>query len=162
MRHDEATGNDWYSDYDHITGAVGTVAVPYCRHLRINLASACSSYVYLSIGVEDPNDITGATAFDVTGDGKAEVIVYGVLRAKASKNMGGKTITRQVMFIYGVRESGIRRLFAAETGRSLDDNAIVGRVRFLPGKKGRVIELGPGHAVGWQQDTYPFPPDRFQ
>lgn len=120
-----------------------------------------ASYVYLTIGVEDPKDITGATAFDVTGDGKAEVIVYAVLRAKASKNLGGATIERQVMFIYGVRESGIRRLFAAETGRSLGENSVLGRVRFLPGERGRVIELGPGQAVGWQQDSYPFPPDRF-
>ncbi|HTM46611.1 MAG TPA: hypothetical protein VL137_16755 [Polyangiaceae bacterium] len=121
-----------------------------------------ASYVYLTIGVEQPSDITGATAFDITGDGKAEVIVYGVLRAKASKSMGGKTITRQVMFIYQVRESGIHRIFAAETGRSLEDNAILGRVRFLPNNKGKRIELGPGQAVGWQQNSYPFPPDRTQ
>lgn len=121
-----------------------------------------ASYVYLTIGVEDPSDITGATAFDVTGDGKAEIIVYGVLRAKASKNMGGQTISRQVMFIYGARESGVRRIFAAETGRSLGDNVILGRVRFLPnGKKGKSIELGPGNAVGWEQNSYPFPQDRF-
>jgi hypothetical protein len=120
-----------------------------------------ASYVYLTIGVEEPTDITGATAFDVTGDGKAEIIVYGVLRAKASKNMGGQTISRQVMFIYGARESGVRRIFAAETGRSLGDNVISGRVRFLPGKKGRTIELGPGNAVGWEQGSYPFPQDRF-
>jgi len=120
-----------------------------------------ASYVYLSIGVEDPSDITGATAFDVTGDGKAEIIVYGMLRAKASKNMGGQTITRQVMFIYQARESGVRRIFCAETGRSQDDKAIVGRVRFLPAGKGRSIELAPGHAVGWEQGTYPYPADRF-
>lgn len=120
-----------------------------------------ASYVYLTIGVEEPTDITGATAFDVTGDGKAEIIVYGVLRAKASKNMGGKTISRQVMFIYGARESGVRRIFAAETGRSLGDSVILGRVRFLPGKKGKTIELGPGNAVGWEQSSYPFPQDRF-
>jgi hypothetical protein len=121
-----------------------------------------ASYVYLTIGVEEPTDITGATAFDVTGDGKAEIIVYGVLRAKASKNMGGQTINRQVMFIYGARESGVRRIFAAETGRSLGDNVILGRVRFLAnGKKGKAIELGPGNAVGWEQNSYPFPQDRF-
>jgi hypothetical protein len=120
-----------------------------------------ASYVYLTIGVEEPTDITGATAFDVTGDGKAEIIVYGVLRAKASKNMGGQTINRQVMFIYGARESGVRRIFAAETGRSLGDNVISGRVRFLPSKKGKTIELAPGNAVGWEQSSYPFPQDRF-
>jgi hypothetical protein len=120
-----------------------------------------SSYVYLTIGVEDPADIVQATAFDVTGDGKAEVIVYGQVRAKASKGLGGGVIQRQTIFVYQIRETGIKRVFSAETGRASGDKFILGSIAFKPKKGSSVIELGPGRAVGWTEKTYPFPPDRF-
>jgi hypothetical protein len=120
-----------------------------------------TSYVYLSVGVEEPNDILGVTALDLTADGKAEVIVRAVIRAKASKNLGGKVITRHAVFVYGITEGGVYRIFAAETGRSLDGNAILGQIAFVPADKGYEIQLRPGAAVGWTQDNYPFPPDRF-
>ncbi len=118
-----------------------------------------TSYAYITIGVEDPKDILDVTARDLTGDGKAEIIVRGVLHAKASKELGGDVVERDALFVYKVTDSGIHRIFAAETGRALGKNRIVGTVAFKPTEQGLAIVLGPGRAVGWTQKDYPFPPD---
>ncbi len=119
-----------------------------------------SSYVYITVGVKEAKDILSVTARDVTGDGRAEVIVRGVLHAKASDELGGDVVTRHALFIYKIRQSGITRIFAAETGRSLGDKNILGHVKFTPAGAGLGIRLQPGRAVGWSEKSYPFPQDR--
>lgn len=118
------------------------------------------SYVYTSVGVESPKDIVDVTARDLTGDGKAEIILRGVLHAKASKQLGGDVVDRHALFIYQVYETAIRRVFAAETGRSVGDNAITEGVRFVAKGRATDLELAPGRAIGWSEKTYPFPIDR--
>ena len=118
-----------------------------------------TTYSFITIGVADPKDVVDVTARDLTGDGKAEIVVRGVLHAKASKELGGDTVDRYAFFVYQVQDTGIRRVFAAETGRALKDNQIIGSIAFLPDKAGTRIELRPGHAVGWTEKSYPFPPD---
>ncbi|HVU02536.1 MAG TPA: hypothetical protein VHE30_12320 [Polyangiaceae bacterium] len=120
-----------------------------------------TSYAFITIGVESPKDVLDVTARDLTGDGKAEILVRGVLHAKASKEMGGKTVDRHGFFVYQATEGGIKRVFAAETGRSLGDDSIVAGLRFVPKGKGTLLELTPGRAVGWTEKTYPFPVDRY-
>lgn len=119
-----------------------------------------SSYVYITMGIKDAKDVLDVTARDVTGDGKAEVIVRGFIHAEASKKLGGGLVARHALFIYKVRESAITRIFAAETGRSLDGQSILGHVKFLPVSRGLAIRLEPGRAIGWSQENYPFPQDR--
>ena len=118
-----------------------------------------ASYAFIAVGVADPKDILDATARDLTGDGKAEIIVRAVLHAKASKALGGDTVDRHALMIYGVQGDGLVRVFGAETGRSLGKQQILGAVAFVPGRRGFEIELRPWHAVGWTEQTYPFPPD---
>lgn len=117
------------------------------------------SYAFIAIGVADSKDILDATARDLTGDGKAEIIVRAVLHAKASKALGGDTVDRHALFVYSVQGDGLVRVFAAETGRSLGNNQIIGAVAFSPAKRGVDIELKPSRAIGWTEQTYPFPPD---
>ncbi len=119
-----------------------------------------NSYVYTTIGVKEPGDVLDVTARDVTGDGTAEVIVRGVIHAQASKAMGGKVVTRHALFIYKVQQHAISRIFAAETGRSLGDDMVLGNVRFTPVGRALWIDLLPGRAVGWTEKTYPFPEDQ--
>ena len=119
-----------------------------------------SSYAFISVGVSHPKDILDVTARDLTGDGKAEVIVRAVMRAKASKALGGHTIDRHALLVYGVRDDTLVRLFGAETGRILGKNQILGTVTFGRVGKSVRIELGPGRAVGWTESTYPFPEDK--
>ncbi|HVY31107.1 MAG TPA: hypothetical protein VHB79_31340 [Polyangiaceae bacterium] len=117
------------------------------------------SYAFIAVGVADPKDILDATARDLTGDGKAEIIVRAVLHAKASKALGGDTVDRHALMIYGVQGDGLVRIFGAETGRSLGKDQIVGAVAFSPAKRGVDIELRPSRAIGWTEKTYPFPVD---
>jgi hypothetical protein len=117
------------------------------------------SYAFITIGVNDPKDIVDATARDLTGDGKAEIIVRAVLHAKASKALGGDMVDRRALMIYGIKDDALVRVFGAETSRAVGDNQVLGAVAFEPGKRGVDIELRPAHALGWTEKSYPFPPD---
>jgi hypothetical protein len=116
-----------------------------------------TSYVYTKVGVASADDILDMTARDLTGDGKAEIIVLAALHAKAGKELDDVAVDRSVMFIYQISESGIRRIFAAETGRVLSDKLVLAGIRFVPQSIGTEIELTAGRAVGFTAKTYPFP-----
>jgi hypothetical protein len=117
------------------------------------------SYAFIAVGVKEPSDILDATARDLNGDGKAEIIVRAVLKAKASKALGGDVVSRHALMIYGVQGDGLVRIFGAETGRALEKNQILGAVAFTPARRGFDIELRPNRAIGWTEQSYPFPPD---
>ena len=117
------------------------------------------SYAFINVGVKEPEDILHLAARDLTGDGKAEIILRGVLRAKASKELGGDIVERYALFIYKVVGEKLDRIFAAETGRALGPNRILGAVLFAPRERGVAIELGPARAIGWSEKDYPFPED---
>jgi hypothetical protein len=117
------------------------------------------SYAFIAVGVADPKDILDATARDLTGDGKAEIIVRAVLHAKASKALGGDTVDRHALMIYSVQGDSLVRIFGAETGRSLGKDQIIGAVSFIPAAHGFDLELRPARAVGWTEQSYPFPVD---
>ncbi len=117
------------------------------------------SYAFITIGASDPKDIVDVSARDLTGDGKAEIIVRAVLHAKASKALGGDTVERRALMIYGVEDDTLARVFAAETSRAIGAKAVLGAVAFEPGKRGLDIELRPARALGWTEQTYPFPAD---
>lgn len=119
-----------------------------------------TSYAYITVGVAEGKDIVDATARDLTGDGKAEIIVRGVLHAKASKALGGDVVDRYALFVYQVQGDAVTRVFAAETGRAIEKDRVLGTVAFMPAEKGALrIELRPGKSVGWTEKTYPFPED---
>jgi hypothetical protein len=117
------------------------------------------SYAFITIGASDPKDIVDVTARDLTGDGKAEIIVRAVLHAKASKALGGDMVERRALMIYGVKDDALVRIFGAETSRAIGDKVVLGAVAFEPGKHGLDIELRPARALGWTEQSYPFPPD---
>jgi hypothetical protein len=116
-----------------------------------------TTYVYTAVGVASPDDIIDVTARDLTGDGKAEVIVLGQLRAKAGKELDDASVDRAVLFIFQITETGVRRVFAAETARSVSDKTILSGIRFLPRETGMLIELTAGRSLGFTPKSYPFP-----
>jgi hypothetical protein len=117
------------------------------------------SYTFITIGAANPKDIVDVTARDLTGDGKAEIIVRAVLHSKASKALGGGSVERRALMIYGVKDDALTRVFGAETSRAVGHNEILGAVAFEPGKRGLDIDLRPARALGWTEQSYPFPPD---
>jgi hypothetical protein len=120
---------------------------------------AGTSYAFITIGVGEGKDILDVTSRDLSGDGKAEIIVRAVLHAKASKALGGDMVERHALFVYSIQGDALVRVFAAETGRAVGKDRILGTVAFAPGTKGTLIELRPGRAQGWSEKTYPFPED---
>jgi len=118
-----------------------------------------NTYVFTSVGVAAAEDIIDMTARDLTGDGKAEVIVLATLHAKGGKELDDAPVDRSVLFIYQIGENGIHRIFAAETARSIEDKAVLAGVRMLPQSAGISIELLAGRAVGFTAKSYPFPED---
>jgi Ca2+-transporting ATPase len=110
----------------------------------------------------DARDIADVTARDLTNDGKAEIIVRGLVRAPAPKELGlkkGALVDREVLLVYAVLPQGIARVFGAETGRSIGAKRVQGTLALLPGARGIDIELRPGQAFGWTDRTYPFTQD---
>ncbi|HEX4336956.1 MAG TPA: hypothetical protein VH062_13655 [Polyangiaceae bacterium] len=118
------------------------------------------SYAYMTIGVDSSHDVNDVTARDITGDGKAEILVRGTLHAKASAQLGGKVVDRHAFYVFQASESGMHRIFGAELGRSQDDNSISDALRYMPASHGMNLEVAPGKAVGWTDKTYPFPVDK--
>lgn len=120
------------------------------------------SYTYLTIGVKEPAHILAITTRDLVGDGHAEIIVHALLEAQASESLGGELVERQALLIYKVVGESLQRIFAAETGRGLADNRVLGKVAFVPRETGRGIdiELRSHRALGWTKSSYPFPQDQ--
>lgn len=98
------------------------------------------------------SDILEMTARDVTRDGKAEIIVKGVLHAKGP---GGEAVDREVLLVFQASGDTLKRVFAAEIARSVGRKRVNGVARFSSG----AIELAPGSAVEWTASTYPFAQD---
>lgn len=117
------------------------------------------SYAYITIGASDPENIKDVTARDLTGDGKAEILVRAVLPVKTSEALGGDIVNRYAFIVYQAQGERLRRIFGAETGRALGKNRILAAVAFERGARGLDIELRPGRAIGWTEETYPFPED---
>jgi hypothetical protein len=110
-------------------------------------------YAYLTMAqFASGADVLEMTARDVTGDGKAEILVKGVLHAKGP---GGDPVDREVLLVFQVSADGIKRIFSAEIGRAMGRKRINGAVRLGNSS----IELAPGNAVEWTASTYPFTQD---
>ncbi|KYF56626.1 hypothetical protein BE08_42935 [Sorangium cellulosum] len=120
-----------------------------------------AGYAYMTLAqFASPADIRSVRALDLTGDGKAEIIVHGTVRAAAPKEAGGGTVDRDVVLIFRIEGESIQRVFAAEIGRSIGDKKIVGELKFVRVGDKVGIDLAPGRAVEWTEQTYPFNQDR--
>ncbi len=115
-----------------------------------------TGYTYLTLSqFAAASDILEVTARDVTGDGKAEILVRGVQHAPAPANAGGPTMDREVVLVFTLQGDQLRRIFAAETARAVGKKRIAGTIAFKSGE----IQLGPGRATDWNEKSYPFGQD---
>jgi hypothetical protein len=118
-----------------------------------------TGYSTLSMMFASAGDIIGMTAKDLTGDGKAEIIVKGVVKANAPSEAGGGVVEREVVLVFQVNGDVIRRVFSAEIARSIGSKRIEGLFRLVDAGKSAEIELAPGKAIEWTEQTYPFNQD---
>jgi len=114
------------------------------------------AYTAMGVGFADPKDVADVTTRDLNGDGKAEILVRGVQRIGAPKDLGKGQIERELLIVYTVQGGKLSRAAAIETGVSFQEKRISSTIGFLPASKGLDLQLGPGHASGWDQKTFPF------
>jgi hypothetical protein len=110
-----------------------------------------------------PDDLADVTARDLTGDGKAEILVRGVVHAPAPKELGlkkGTLVDREMFVVYQVAGDGIKHVFAVETGRSIAGHRVESALGFVPGPHGVDLVVRGGRAFGWSSGTYPFNEDK--
>lgn len=115
-----------------------------------------SAYVFTTLAFGAASDIKKVTALDITGDGKKELVVEGVLAAKGPNK---EDVTRDVTFVYQVSTEGIKRIFAAELKRSIGKQQIIGAISFKTEKKVGHVVLSSNKAVGFTKENYPFNQD---
>ena len=119
-----------------------------------------TGYAYLTLAqFAAGTDIKEVTARDLTGDGKAEILVKGLIHATAPREAGGGTVDREVLLVFQVQGDALKRVFAAEIGRAIGAKKIAGDLQFVSAGKGVAIQLAPGRAQDWTQQTYPFNQD---
>ncbi len=114
-------------------------------------------YVAVGLGFADAKDVVHVTTRDLDGDGRAEILVRGVQRMKAPKELGTGTVEREILLVYSVKEGKLARVFAAETGLVLGDRRLTGATGFFPQDK--AITLGAGFATGWDKASFPYKQD---
>jgi hypothetical protein len=119
-----------------------------------------TGYSYLTmVQFASGADVKEVSARDLTGDGKAEILVKGVIRGAAPKEAGGGSVDREVLLVLQVAGDTVRRVFAAEIARSMGSKRIAGELKLVAAGRGMVIQLGPGRAEEWTEQTYPFNQD---
>lgn len=114
-----------------------------------------TGYTYLTLPFDKASDITSLSMREVTGDKKFDILVRGVLHSKAPKEAGGGDVDREVELVYRVVGGQLKRVFAAEVGRSMGGKRVTAQIRYQPGK----IVVTPGEAKGWTEKDYPFNQD---
>ncbi|MBN1608145.1 MAG: hypothetical protein JW940_16045 [Polyangiaceae bacterium] len=152
--------------YDFVTDVVGDETVErvlvHGRDLVVfgERFRGGKTYAYAGLGVASSEDVKNVAARDLTGDGKAEILVYAVLRSDKADRTEDQPQT-QALIVYRVTGSGIQRIFAAETGRSLGKSRVIGALAFVPSSNDALaIEVRPGLGVGFTREDNPFRDDR--
>lgn len=117
-----------------------------------------AGFVFTSVMVADERDLHAVTTRDLTGDGKAEIILFGSTYAKST--LGSQLVKRDLMLVFTIEGGNIERILTAEIGRGIGSDRILAGIGFTAAKdKGVVIELSKGRTVGWNKKTYPFTAD---
>jgi len=124
-----------------------------------------SGYAYTTLSFAGADDIESVTLKSVTGEKRMEIVVRGVMRAKApqqhgsspngSSQAGGGDVEREIELVYRVQGDSLKRIFAAEVGRAIGSKKIVASLSYSGGK----ATLAPGRAIGFTQQDYPFNQD---
>lgn len=114
-------------------------------------------YVYAKLeAFSKDEDVAEVTAKDLTGDGRAELVVRGTRRQGA----GAEAVASDLTMVYQATPEGMRRVFAVETAREQSGKRVQGLVQFVPSSKGGFeIDVRPGNAKGFSAKDYPWKED---
>ncbi len=127
-----------------------------------------STYAFITLSqFADEADVKELSVRDLTGDGKADLVVRGVRHVsaqdpKAAPSAQPMAIDFDALFVYEVKADKVARVFAIETGRASGERHAQGLVQFVPapGGKGFEVDVRPGRVTGWTEKTYPWAQDQ--
>jgi hypothetical protein len=97
-------------------------------------------------------DIRSVTTRDVTGDGKHEIVIRGIINSPLPSDIGDGDMERTVVMVYQLKGGHFDRVFAAEVGRRIGKKKVVAKIQFGNDR----IDLTPGNAVGYDEQSYPW------
>lgn len=106
-----------------------------------------ASWLYYEIPAPADADVLAMTAADVTGDGRAEIL----LRLRQSFG----EVVREVLLVHQLAGAGFPRLLQVEVARSSGADSVQNDVRTAGG----ALEIRPGRASGWSEARWPFTRD---
>ncbi len=106
-----------------------------------------ASWLYYEIPAPSDADVLAMTAADVTGDGRAELL----LRLRQSFG----EVVREVLLVHQLAGAGFPRLLQVEVARSSGADSVQNEVRTAGG----ALEIRPGRASGWSEARWPFTRD---
>jgi hypothetical protein len=143
-----------------VPGKRGKIAL-FGRDLVV--ATGEGGYVTIGLGrFASERDVIEITARDLTGDGRDELIVRGIVRAKLDGAAQPRDVLREVLLVYAPRPQGaglaIAPVFAAETARAMGEARVEANFRIVtakPGAPGR-IEIFRGTTKGFGPGNWPF------
>jgi hypothetical protein len=110
-----------------------------------------SSYFQMQLGVDSPERIRRVHSIDIDGDGREEVIF------RINQELG-QGVTRCVLLIYRIEESGASQLHAREIARYYQGASVLNTYRVEGKGKRRAIIFSPGEAKGFSESNWPFGP----
>ncbi|MCB9599429.1 MAG: hypothetical protein H6722_02730 [Sandaracinus sp.] len=104
-----------------------------------------NGYFAYELAVERDDDLLEVTTGDVTGDGRAELLV------RAAQRLGD--VTREILLVHQfARDGSFPRLFAAEIARTHEGRRLENVFRAT----GRGLEITPGTARGFDASSWPW------
>jgi hypothetical protein len=109
---------------------------------------SCTSYTYLTLPVDSPDDVHSFVTRDVTGNGKQDVIV----RYTEHNELG----SRRMIAIYSFMASELRRVLAQETAVIQGSRSIRCKASFVEGGPGgsEMLLVSEPEAEGWSEISY--------
>jgi hypothetical protein len=115
-------------------------------------------YAYLTLQpFAAGTDIHEVTARDLAGHGAASLVVRGTRHVTPPGESA--VVDEDVLFVYGLKNGALTRVFGIETARGQSGKRVQGLVQFIPARSGRGLDVDvrPGRASGWTRTTYPWP-----
>jgi hypothetical protein len=111
---------------------------------------------YTFVSLSQLDQVQGIEARDLTGDGRAEVLVRGRMKTEAPKGETEATIS--VLVVYEFRTDRFARIFATKTAIETKDKKVETLVQFVPAKGGKGVDVvtRPGAAKGFTEATFPW------
>ena len=103
-------------------------------------------FFFVKLNVQGARDISDLRVLDLTGDGRMSIVVKTIERAGSG--------SRQILHVFRLVGSGIRRTFAAEIGKQEGGRSLRSKVSFPRHRKKTDILIEAGAANGWNADTY--------